>query len=907
MNVFNYRIENMIIEFRVRIRTQFGENLFITGDCTELGNYKEAKSFPLKYESEDIWTAEIEFKASKAKSLHYTYFIKNEENELKWEGETNRKINFSNFTSKQIQVIDCWNDAGSIENAFYTIPFQKVLLKKYNTNFKAQPHNSFTHRFQIKAPLLKQGEIICLLGNCSNLHNWDSKSPVLLEKKNDWWTIDLDLSHEESIIQYKYGVYDIESNKFVEFEAGTNRETNVQRNDEKQVLINDGFARLPNAKWKGTGVSIPVFSLRSKKSLGIGEFPDLKLLVDWAKKTGLNLIQILPINDTTATNTWTDSYPYAAISAFALNPVYINLEKVAGKKLKNITDSIRKKKKQLNEKSVVDYETVLRFKTGILQELYEESGTDFLTDPDFIFYFEKNKDWLESYAAFCYLRDKYKTVFFESWKTNAVYEKTKISKLVSKKSKVYSSIGFYYFVQYHLHIQLLDATKYAHKNGIVLKGDIPIGIYRYGCDAWVEPELYNLNQQAGAPPDDFTAIGQNWGFPTYNWKKMQEDDFFWWRKRFEQMSAYFDSFRIDHILGFFRIWSIPTDAVQGLLGRFHPAIPISKTEFAKNGIAIDVDRFCKPYITESILNEVFGTLSENVKATFFTIDHNNNIVLKTDFSTQVKVEKYFSALKETEENKKIKSGLYTIISNVILFEEPGEIEPLFHFRISIDKTSSFNQLDNSLKEKLLNLYNDYFYLRQDAFWKKEALQKLPYLKRATNMLICGEDLGMVPHCVPDVMKQLGLLSLEIQRMPKKTHTEFFHPKDAPYLSVVSPSTHDMSTIRSWWQEDRKTTQHFFNYILQLPGSAPSFCEPWINLAIVKQHLLSPAMWSIFQWQDIMGISEKLRRENPAEERINKPANPKHYWQYRMHINLEDLNKEDEFNNELHLCIAESGR
>jgi len=187
------------------------------------------------------------------------------------------------------------------------------------------------------------------------------------------------------------------------------------------------------------------------------------------------------------------------------------------------------------------------------------------------------------------------------------------------------------------------------------------------------------------------------------------------------------------------------------------------------------------------------------------------------------------------------------------------------------------------------------------------MKKLPSLKAATNMLVCGEDLGMVPDCVPDVMKQLGILSLEIQRMPKGTSREFFHPADANYLSVVTPSTHDMSTIRGWWEENREKTQRFYNNELGQWGEAPFFCEPWINKAIVIQHLYSPAMWSIFQLQDLLGMSETIRRENPHDERINIPADPKNYWRYRMHIYLEDLIKEKDFNEELKSYVHSSGR
>ncbi|HRG83243.1 MAG TPA: 4-alpha-glucanotransferase, partial [Chitinophagaceae bacterium] len=540
-------------------------------------------------------------------------------------------------------------------------------------------------------------------------------------------------------------------------------------------------------------------------------------------------------------------------------------------------------------------------------KLYTAMGAETLDTADFKAFFKENKHWLEPFAAFCYLRDQYGTAEFSKWPTNAVYNKSAIDKICSPKSSQYKSIGFYYFNQYHLHLQLKEAADYAHKKGIVLKGDIPIGISPNSCDAWMEPDLYNMQWQAGAPPDDFTAVGQNWGFPTYNWKKMQEDGFAWWKKRFRQMSTYFDAFRIDHILGFFRIWSIPIDAVQGIMGRFVPCLPVHINEFGEKGIWFDYQRFCKPFITDEVLTEIFNDAAEEVKAQFLTPNDFGSYDLLPEFDTQKKLEKYFDEELKCEKSAELRAGLYDLVSNVILFEEEGSQGQEFHFRISMEKTSSFRHLIPHVQEKLKDLCINYFFRRQDDFWFKQAMNKLPQLKEATNMLVCGEDLGMVPDCVPEVMQQLGILSLEIQRMPKDPQKEFFHPNDAPYLSVITPSTHDMSTVRGWWEEDREQTQHFYNNVLGQWGDAPVYCEPWINRAIVLQHLYSPAMWSIFQLQDILGMSDKLRRENPQDERINNPANPKHYWQYRMHISLEDLIKEKEFNQELKGYIDNCGR
>jgi 4-alpha-glucanotransferase len=611
--------------------------------------------------------------------------------------------------------------------------------------------------------------------------------------------------------------------------------------------------------------------------------------------------------------TWVDSYPYAAISAFALHPLYINLAKVAGKKFADLLESSATLQKKLNELPVIDYEEVMKFKISALKELYEVMGKNCFESDDYKTFFKDNKHWLGSFAAFCYFRDKYNISNFEEWKSNSVYNKEEIDKITSPKSSAYHEIGFYYFNQYHLHLQLKEAVVYAHKKGVVLKGDIPIGISRNSCDAWVSPEMYNMYLQAGAPPDDFTAIGQNWGFPTYNWKKMQENGFAWWKQRFGQMSNYFDAFRIDHILGFFRIWSIPANAVQGIMGRFVPCLPVHINEFGENGIWFDYKRYCRPFITDEVLDEIFGELAEVVKVKFLVPDEFGGYDLELKYETQQQVEEHFATMKQSglsageEENERLKLGLFDLISNVILFDNEEFNGQEFHFRISIEKTSSFRHLIPHVQEKLKELYIDYFYHRQDDFWYKEAMHKLPHLKAATNMLVCGEDLGMVPHCVPDVMQKLGILSLEIQRMPKDPKKEFSHPNDAPYLSVITPSTHDMSTIRGWWEENRERTQFFYNNVLGQWGDAPLFCEAWVNRAIVLQHLYSPAMWSIFQLQDILGMSETLRRENPLEERINNPANPKHYWRYRMHITLEDLIKEKEFNEELKGYVVHSER
>jgi 4-alpha-glucanotransferase len=900
------------LTFHLRFHTHPGQSVLLAGNHALLGNDDVRSAIPLEYASEQFWRTTIELPSGEESNteITYRYIWRFEDGSLREDWGNGRGVNPAMFKTEELLVIDSWNYAGFYENAFYTEPFRKVLLSQWQSEVRTAEPSVFTHLFRVRAPLLRKGQTLCLLGNAPALGNWGTQQPILLNRLagNDWLSVKLDLTGQVLPIEYKYGVYDATRSQFVRYEDGNNRLLNGSISARKITVLNDGFAVLPSTTWKGAGVAIPVFSLRSKASFGVGEFTDLKLLADWCQQAGLKLIQVLPVNDTTATHTSADSYPHAAISAFALHPLYLNLGQVASKANQPLVRAAEEERKRLNDLKDLDYQSVMSRKMALAKELFllQKDGT--FKSEGYKRFFEDNKLWLVPYAVFCYFRDKYGTPDFNRWESHRSCLPQELNALLDSGSPAREQLEFSFFIQYHLHLQLLEATEYAHSKGVILKGDIPIGVSRFGSDAWLEPQLYQMNMQAGAPPDAFGIKGQNWSFPTYDWQRMMSTGFAWWKHRFEQMGHYFDAFRIDHILGFFRIWSIPTHEVEGIMGYFVPAIPVPVDEFIRRGIRFDRNRYARPFITDAVLQDIFGSVGiEDIKNRFLDRTGTGECALRPEFATQRQVEHYFAQLESSVQNDKLREGLFDLVSNVILFEEARQPDREFHFRFSIETTSSFKHLDPRTQSQLRELYIDYFFHRQDALWMKEGLQKLPALKRVTNMLVCGEDLGMVPACVPETMKQLGLLSLEVQRMPKRLNQEFSQPKDAPYLSVVTPSTHDMSTIRGWWTEDRTVTQRFYNHVLESPGAAPAECEPWICRRIVQQHLASPAMWSIFQLQDLLGMYSGLRRANPAEERINVPADAKNYWRYRMHLWLEDLVGATGFNSALKQDLERGGR
>ncbi|MBX2875250.1 MAG: 4-alpha-glucanotransferase [Saprospiraceae bacterium] len=900
----------MIIKFHIQYHTQWGQQLALVGNHPILGNDSLLEAHKLQYTQNGNWVTSIEIEPDFP--LQYRYVLLNDGmNRLDEEWGDMRNLDSAKISTDEIVICDSWRAKGRPENGLYNSAFTSVIFgQEPSKNKKRTTLAAGTIQFSIRAVAIPKGLQVCVLGNHPSLGNWDYSKPLLLSNLTfPTWTGQI-TTPVISPIEYKYGLYDPSAKRVTQLEHGNNRQLVLSPRSVKNstVLVADENMNLREQAWKGAGIAIPVFSLRSKTGFGVGEFNDLKALADWAEQTNMQMVQILPINDTTATYTWVDSYPYAAISVFALHPMYLHLQEVEG--FSEVVDqpTFAAEQEELNGKEVVDYEQVVQLKLKYAKAIFKVVKKDFLQRKDFKQYLKENQHWLKPYALFCYCRDKYGTADFQQWKEHQTFSESLLKKGTNSRSSHYEEITFQYFLQFYLDRQLKTAAAYTRHKGVVLKGDIPIGIYRNSVDAWMAPQLYNMGGQAGAPPDPFSAAGQNWGFPTYNWAEMAKDDYTWWQNRLRQLSDYFDAFRIDHILGFFRIWEIPWAQIEGTMGFFNPALPIWLEEFEERGISFSEERYCRPYITEEVLKQSFGDRQEEVKSIFLTeVGESERWQLRKEFNTQRKVKEFL----EQEENaglQDLQAGLLSLIGNVIFFRAVEQDKAAYHPRIDSTKTSSFQALPPLEQQRVRDLYNDYFYHRQENFWRKQAMTKLPAIKQATNMLICGEDLGMVPACVPGVMKELDFFSLEIQRMSKNPASEFLQADDIPYLSVCSPSTHDMSPVRAWWEEsERAQIQRFYQQELGFQGEAPYFCEPFVAQAIFQQHLSWPSMWAVFPIQDILAVDTTVRRTNPFDERINEPSNPQHYWRYRLHITLEELQEQTGLNRWIRDMLVKSGR
>ena len=892
----------MKISFNINYRTNWGESVYITGDIPELGNGNELNALQLSLDGSDKWHTTIEVEDA-TPDFKYSYIIKHENGYTRKEWGAGH--NFRRGKSAKVyEIHDSWQDQ-PFDRPYYSSAFTDCIC---NRGIKEKPltvKNGIIN-VRISAPMVKNDEVLAMCGGCEQLGAWDaSKAIVMNDTFFPEWNINLDVKTLTTPFDYKFVILKKDTLEVVAWEAGSNRYFNYTPAQKNEVMVVSGLRfNNPLAPWRGAGVAIPVFSVRSEEDFGVGDFIDLKKMIDWAALTGQKFLQILPINDTTMTHTWTDSYPYNANSTFALHPMYLRLSALGTLKDKERQEYFDNLGKELNQLAEIDYERVNQGKIQFTREMFAQEGAKTVASKDFKEFVADNADWLTPYAAFCVLRDRNNTPEFDKWGEYAVYDKNRVAQFVADNQ---DDINYVYYIQYHLDKQMREVRNYAHNKGVAIKGDIPIGISRTSVDAWISPRLFNMDCQAGAPPDDFSVLGQNWGFPTYNWEEMNKDGFAWWKARFRKMSEYFDAYRIDHVLGFFRIWQIPMDAVHGLLGVFNPALPFTPDELKYNyDFWIDVDLQTTPYIMDYFLQDFFGEYTDEARNTFLNNVSYGRYKLKEQFSTQRKVVEYFAGLEKNDKNTRMCEALLGLIDDVLFVEDPYE-KGKYHPRISAQFTYSYRALNDYEKWCFDRLYNDFFYHRHNDFWYGKAMWKLPPLIEATDMLVCAEDLGMIPDCVPAVINALQILSLEIQRMPKDPKAEFGNTYTYPYLSVCTTSTHDMGGIRQWWEEDREKTQHFFNNMLHEGGEAPYFAEPWVCDKIIDLHLNSPAMLAILPLQDLLSIDGNIRRENPLEEQINVPANPRHYWRYRMHLTMEELIAADEYNNLLRNKIQNSAR
>ena len=870
----------MKLKFSIQYGTQWGESLHVVVSYLSIDGTRKTANLLMLTDDGTLWTLEtsaVESRQHPIASFSYYYQVEDEVGRVIRREWTMIPRTYHFDTSKSYVLSDLWRDI-PIQYHLYSSAY--TTTRGISCDKQVQPHRVPLYRktiiFRVSAPQLLKGQSLAIVGSHPALGDWNVARYLRMEYigQSDWM-LSVNVDAVLLPLEYKYVVIDDASNTLVTWEEGDNRTTDgllppdVTAVPDGTVLVAYGEnLRIKEKTWRVAGVVVPVFSLRSDSSYGVGDFGDLRQMVDWAVSTGMKVIQILPVNDTTTSHGWSDSYPYNIISAFALHPHYLDLEAFGSLKSKQKMTAYHRQRRELNALGYSDYEAVDRVKSAFINDLFEERGKQTLESKEFKAWYADNKYWLEPYALY-----------------------------------LSGSAGEIYFTQYHLHLQLKAAADYARSKGIVLKGDIPIGVNFNSVETKTHPALFNLDAQTGAPPDAFSQNGQNWGFPTYNWSAVAIGD--WWHRRLEWMSQYFDAFRIDHVLGFFRVWEVPVDAIFGILGHFSPALPLTVSEIEYFGLPFRKDFMTRPFINDRVIERLFGIHAQFVKENLLIPRSYGLYDLKAEYNTQRKVRDHFEG-RGDENSLWIRDGLYRLISGVLFLEDPRQPN-MYHPRIGVYNEPVFDALTNEEKDAFMRLYNNFFYQRHNFFWGSEATRRLTDVFGQTRMLCCAEDLGMLPDCVSPVLDSLRILTLEIQSMPKQSGFEFTHLEGNPYRSVATFSTHDMAPLRLWWEESPERTQRYYVTMLQKQGRAPEHLPAHLAEEIIARHLYCPSMMCMLSLQDWLAMDGVLRSKHPREERINVPSDPYNRWKYRMHLSIDDLLRADKYNNKVRTMITRSHR
>lgn len=662
---------------------------------------------------------------------------------------------------------------------------------------------------------------------------------------------------------------------------------------------------------KLTGVAVPLGALYTKDNPVIGEFPDLKPFADYCQAAGISIIQLLPVNDT-----GTQSSPYSGLSAFALHPIYIRLKDVPGFDELYKNDEKFKKAYDVfvaNQKYTLryNYDAILNTKTALLKMLYDSTDEGKTGDAgEALSKWIKANSWVKDYAVYKNLKWNYMQASWKSWlESDRNKTKEEISALWNKKAFKKEHL-FYAWTQMVADAQFRDAVDYVKAAGLMLKGDMPILMNEDSCDAWAYPEVFNQELRAGAPADGDNPNGQNWGFPTYNWKNLKDDDYSWWKARLTNASKYYDAYRLDHILGFFRIWAIPEADLNALNGHTEPYAFIKRSELYDLGFNDDRIRWLsQPHIPTGVIEDITWNHDKAHQILAIFCDKIDGEELWR-FSPALKGNKAIEEADLTElcapeAIGRVKKVLEDYWSNRTLIEiAKNKFVPLWTY----GKSTSWGTLNDQEKGALLNCFNE-LNEKNEKLWKKQADEIFAAITKSVKMIPCGEDLGVNIECVPKTMDAHKILGLRVVRWCRK-----WSEPGQPYvpfseytpLSVTTTSVHDSSTVRQWWDEEKDSVRAFVsanpeafgikeNELMDMTQaiSAQPF-NAQVAQSILKASAAAASVWFIPPLQDFLYMDEKLWLDKAADERINVPGTVTEFnWTYRLPVSLEELSENAE--------------
>jgi 4-alpha-glucanotransferase len=641
------------------------------------------------------------------------------------------------------------------------------------------------------------------------------------------------------------------------------------------------------------GAVVPVGALRGGKTTAVGEFPDLAEFAQLCKKMKVGLIQLLPVNDTGY-----ESSPYFSLTAFALHPLYLRIADLP--EAAAFTARAAAIDKEYGGETRFPYLPVLRAKMDLLREIYAANKADIAQKAagagSLAVWIEQNP-WVREYAVYRRIKQANGE---KSWKEWPEYREVLPETVMAlwEDPEYREEHLFWAWLQEACDAQFSAAARAVAEAGIVLEGDLPILMNDDSCDVWAHSGIFIQELSAGAPPDMYSPDGQNWGFPLYNWEAQETDDYAWWRGRLAVAAKYYQAYRIDHVLGFFRIWSSSRSDYSSALGRFVPYVPVTAGDLKKLGFDKGRIRWLsQPHIPTG---ELWDALRANwggpVDEAELSAAANKIFSRALDrvggeelwlFKKKIKGEKDIDALGL---HPAVRSYLFSAWHNRLFLEyEKGKFFPVWYYRDS----RAYNSLSPEEKQQMEALLEKRR-VKSEKIWETQGKKLLTVLARSSDMLPCAEDLGAVPDCVPKVLTRLKILGLRVIRWHRDWDRDGqpYIPFDQyPDLSVCTAAVHDSSTIREWWEHEANQEQ--FAGFIGVP-SLPRIYNPGTAKTILLKAATARSRFRVFQIQDLMHLSPKWYAADPASERINVPgSNNEFNWTYRLPASIGEIGKDKE--------------
>jgi 4-alpha-glucanotransferase len=639
------------------------------------------------------------------------------------------------------------------------------------------------------------------------------------------------------------------------------------------------------------GTAIPLASIKTSKSWRVGEFPDLVPFGAMCRKAGLTVLQLLPVNDTGG-----QSSPYFALSAFALHPLYLRVQDLpeAAKAPKALA-ALQAFTAKATPGERFPYDEAVAAKDRALRMVFDASAETIMADAGLAAFVEENP-WVKPYALFKHLKEANNQKAWMDWPAERDPDTARMAELWADPATAQERL-YHTWVQMHCARQFAAAAKTLASDGIVLLGDIPILMNVDSADVWADRRWFNLDMRAGAPPDMFSELGQNWGFPTYNWQTLEEDGHTFWLNRIREADRYYSAFRIDHVLGFFRIWALHEREESGYLGRFMPGASLGREELHNNGFSDERIRWLsQPHIRGEKVRNAGGNLDKAARS--LEQVGNEDLYL---FGPGIHGEKDIRSLGLDAATESFLLQAWR--DRVLLPIQDDRFVSTWRFR----DASAWHSLSDQERGTLERLVSGK-QAEEQAIWEQHGRSLLAMLAKASGMLPCAEDLGAVPPCVPRVMAELGVPGLRIPRWTRDWDSPgqpYIALAEYPELSVCTPSVHDTSTLRGWWENEGERQ-----------GFAAAFCpehqatgkfDPHTARSVLSTLATAASRLFVLQLQDLLDLSDTYRSEDPAKDRINVPGIVDGYnWTWRMATDAETLQKDQTWLAAVR-SVAESGQ